>query len=767
MIPFRWSARSVRIAKIVLGLSLLATVLFFLPAFPEELTDWRRLENLELQDRQGRPLRWVRPDGGELHWRRRHEVSPWLVEALLVSEDRRFSLHPGIDPVAVARAAWQNWKSGRVTQGGSTLTQQLVRLLGSDSQSRGWKTKLREAYWALRLERKFSKEAILEGYLNRVPFGLQAYGCEAAARCYFNKPADQLSLAESAFLAVLPRAPEGFLPYQDSDEVVVFQRRLLAEMESLGKITAEERLRAEKEPLQLAPLDSTFEAGHFCDYVLSQSDVPQRGTLRTTLDLALQQEIEGILKVHLKRLRSKKVGQAAVVVLEAESGQVLAMAGSGDYHTGQFNACLAGRQPGSTLKPFTYALALERGHTAASLLPDLNLYPAQTREGYIPQNYDRRFHGPVRIREALACSYNVPVVRLLEQLGVATLLERLRNLGFRRLNERPEHYGLGLTLGAGEVSLLELTNAYRCLARRGSFSLPTYQLELEPPATRTVIPPGVSAILTHILSDAQARAAAFGLDNPLRFDFDCAVKTGTSKGYRDNWAVGFTPIYVVGCWVGNFDGTSMRGVSGIDGAGPIFHDIVEHLVQRDGGSPEFGLPPEVESRAICSLSGMSPGVQCPHRVSELFLKSSRSLSTCNFHRSIGGNAYTVYPPLYRNWALAQGIPQPPPEQASTRDITSIAYPDDGSHFRLDAHLRGQHQALHLKVVCPVGTRRVDWQIGNTLLRAEQAPFDQWWPLQLGSYQVQATAWTSHGAVASQPIHIHVHPGPQRGSSSSK
>ncbi|MBT9582605.1 penicillin-binding protein 1C [bacterium] len=747
-----------RWAKGLAGLSLTGAALFFAPPWPAELSDLKRSFNLRLLDRRGKLLRVVASaDSGVQHRLSLDQISSVLIQATLASEDQRFYAHPGIDPISIGRAANRNWQAGRVVEGGSTLTQQLVRMLRPPSD-RGWKVKMGESYWALRLERRYSKREILEAYLNLAPYGLQTCGVEAAAQLYFNKPASQLSLAESTFLAVLPRAPESFLPYQNADEIVVYQKGLLGRMVALGMISVQEQRRALAEPLRLRPLDSTWESGHFCDYLLTRLPPQSRGDIQTTLDLSLQHDVEGILAVHLKRLYSRGVSNGAVVVLDVASGEILAMVGSTDYQKGQFNACLSGRQAGSTLKPFTYALALERDYTAASILPDLNLYPSQLLKSFIPRNYDERFHGPVRLREALACSYNVPVVRVLERVGVESLLQRLRALGFGRLTQSAQFYGLGLTLGGGEVSLLELARAYRCLARHGRYGPERAWSEQPSAREKTVLDPPVAALITDILKDPQARAPAFGLHGPLNLAFECAAKTGTSKGYRDNWTVGYTPLYVVACWVGNFDGSSMRnGVSGVTGAAPVFHDVMSALVQRDGGSPAFTRPPGLRQWKVCEASGQRPGPNCPHPIQEWFLERKPQPETCSMHERFTLNGkeqvFCRYPPLYRAWALAQGIPQPPARASPTSTEVSIAFPDNGAVFRLDQNLRADYQRLHLRVTVPDWCTKVEWQVGETKLTSNQKPFDQWWPLQSGGYLVQAVAMGPGRQQSSPSIHI--------------
>ncbi|MBS2034201.1 penicillin-binding protein 1C [bacterium] len=739
-------------AKGLLGLTVLAAALFFAPSLPTDLQQLHRSYNLRLLDRQGRLLREVASSqAAEQNWRNLDQISPWLIQATLAAEDHRFYAHPGVDPLAVARAMRANFKAGRVLEGGSTLSQQVVRLLRPPVR-RGWGEKLAEAYWALRLERSRSKREILECYLNLAPYGLQTYGIEAAAQLYFDKPASQLSLAESTFLAVLPRAPESFAPYQDFDEIALFQKQLLAQMLQLKMISPEDEKRALAEPLKLRPLDSTWEAGHFCDYLLTRLPAQTTGEVRTTLDLELQHAVEGIVKVHLKRLRSRGVSNGAVVVMDVHSGEVLAMVGSIDYSGAQFNACLAGRQGGSSLKPFTFGLALERDYTASTILPDLNLYPKQLEKGFIPRNYDERFHGPVRLREALACSYNVPVVRVLERVGVERLLQRLRDLGFAGLTDSAQHYGLGLTLGAGEISVLELARAYRALARGGLYG-PERVWEGQPEGVeRRVFDSAVAALLTDILRDPQARAPAFGLSGPLNFPFQVAAKTGTSKGYRDNWTVGYTPLYVVACWVGNFDGSSMRnGVSGITGAAPIFHDVVSTLAQRDGGSPPFAAEPAgLRKLNVCAESGQLLGPDCPHPLQEWFLERRLPVGKCAFHERVGGRVFCHYPPLYRSWALAQGIPQPPAQSSQKGSEVAVAFPDSGAVFRMDQVLRGDYQKLHLKATVPDWCEWVEWKVGEDKIKGSSRPFDAWWVLRRGGFSITAVAHGAGGRVEASP-----------------
>ena len=542
----------------------------------------------EFVDRHGRTLRELR-DGREQFSRpvAEGEISAVLMVATFAAEDQRFWSHNGVDWRATLRAAWQLVRNGRVVSGGSTITQQLVKL--AEPRPRTFATKLIEAAQALRLEREWNKPRILAAYLNRLDYGNLRGGCDAAARHYFGKAPADLSAAEAAFLAGLPQAPSRLNPRARFAGAKRRQEWILGRMHTLGWLTTEDFHRALAEPVQLAPAWREFAAPHFVDMVLDRAALAPRHPqhVMTTLDLGLNRFVEQTLRTQLARLREQQVGNGAAVVLDNRTGAVLALIGSEDYFApaaGQVNGAWSPRSAGSTLKPFTYALAFERGATHASIVADVPCeFPTATGV-FRPVNYDHHCHGPVRHRLALANSLNIPAVKVLDELGGAAVLhERLRACGLTTLSRPAEFYGLGLTLGNAEVRLLELANAYACLARLGEWR--PYRLvesagDSKPSAQ--VISREAAWLVADVLSDNHARALAFGLETPLRFDFPVACKTGTSTDYRDNWAVGYTPEFTVAVWAGNFDGTPMRGVSGVTGAGPVLQEIFQHLRARFG-----------------------------------------------------------------------------------------------------------------------------------------------------------------------------------------
>ncbi len=418
--------------------------------------------SLRIVDRNGVTLREVLSDQeGRAYWLRWSEIPGWLVKATIAVDDSRFYIHPGLDPIAIVRALYQDMRALRVVSGGSTITEQVIHNIYH--LPRTIPGKILEAWYALRLERTISKDQILLQYLNRVPCGNGTYGVEAASRLYFDKPARQLSLAEAAFLAGLPNSPGSSNPYRAFSRAESRQSFILKQMLEKRMISRVDYERAINEPIRIATSQRQFRAPHFTQMVLHvilPEDRQRISVVRTTLDYGVQKTVMLLLRGQVASLKSHRVTNAAAVVIDNASGDIIALVGSVNFfdslRDGQVNGALSPRQPGSALKPFAYGPALESGMTAATILPDLPYSVAgtsTTSEGYSPENYDRKFHGPVRLRTALACSYNVPAVRVAERVGVRALLNLLRDAGLATLDKDASHYGLALTLGDGEVTL--------------------------------------------------------------------------------------------------------------------------------------------------------------------------------------------------------------------------------------------------------------------------------------------------------------------------
>jgi len=737
----------------VSGAALLALVSFYVP-LPRTRFDPKPVISLRLEDRNGVLLREVLSDeGGQCRWVGLSEISPALIKVTIASEDRSFPVHSGVNPFSIVRAIFQNLKSARVVSGASTITQQVVRNVYHFN--RDLPSKLLETWLAVRLEHTLSKPEILAQYLNRISYGNQARGIEAASRLYFDKPASDLSLAEAAFLAALPRSPSGLNPYRNFSALKKRQEQLLKEMNRLKLVGREETVRALAEHLGVQSEKEKFRAPHFCDFVLEGLSPAERQSLavvRTTLDQTLQEKVEILIQSHLGSLERKGVTNGAVVVLDNATGEILSMAGSRDFfdagHDGQVNGALALRQPGSTMKALTYALALEKGLTAATILEDIpTLFP--TYEGaFTPENYDQKYHGPIRLRSALASSYNVAAVSVLQALGPDLLFRRLKEMEFASLAKPPAYYGVGLTLGNGEVSLLELCRAYASLARGGVFlkgrAVREYRLKGDPAQhrpqasePRRIFSAEASYIITDILSDRDARIPTFGYRSPLNFPFPCAVKTGTSKDFRDNWAVGYTPRTTVGVWVGNFDGRPMADVSGVTGAGPIFRDIM--LCLEGGSKVDFERPADVVRIAICPLSGDLPSSSCPSTIEEIFVAGTEPREACRLSHKRGGAKVTA----------SAG------NSSAAKEDFWISGPRDGDVFKIDPVLRPDYQTLELQASFSerLNVRSVEWSVNGRLIGAAGPPFTRRWNLVPGSYTIKARALLGAASLESRPIKI--------------
>jgi penicillin-binding protein 1C len=742
------------IIRLVLLSSLVLLPLSLYLPFPRGRLKPAPVTSMTLVDRHNTLLREILSDeGGHCRWIGLQEVSPDLLRATVAAEDRAFYLHSGVNPLSIARASIQNIRRGQIVSGASPITQQVVRNIFR--HRRNIFTKMFEIWLALRLEHTISKEKILTQYLNRIYYGNQAYGIAAAAKLYFDKPPSDLSLAEAVFLAGLPRSPTALNPYRHFKEAKKRQERILFQMHKNGDIDQDRWRRAKEEPLQLIPGRKNFRAPHFCDFVLQQVPPSFRRSLsriQTTCDYTLQKKIERLVKVHIAALEEKNISNAAVLVLDNATGEILSMVGSEDFfderHDGQVNGALSLRQPGSALKPFTYSLALERGMTAAEILEDRDFYFPTPEGSYSPLNYDEKFHGAVRLRHALACSYNVPAVALCEKLGTDLLYQRLKQLGFASLDKSPVHYGVGLTLGNGEVTLLELSRAYATLARGGIYigekSIMTCSdtggkavIWKEGEKPRRVFSNQIAFIINDILSDKDARVPAFGYLSPLNLPFECAVKTGTSVDFRDNWTIGYTPRYTVGVWVGNFDATPMFNISGVSGCGPLFKDIMLLLENKN---PEFKFPgaQDVIKAKICPLSGKRATEHCPGAMEEIFIQGTEPQEYCRVHSADeSGRAYNL--------------------MAFREDEFKIAFPQDRDMFKMDPVLRPEFQKIKLKVAIPANMDidSVEWRINDRKIGDSSYPYDMYWDLKPGQYTIRAMALREKKTLKSASIEIRV------------
>jgi penicillin-binding protein 1C len=771
-----------RLRLVVVGLTAAAGalgVLVILTPAPGTLLARRPTVAVELVDRHGGLLR-IDPDptGVRFFPCLPDRTSPNLVAAVLAAEDRRFYGHPGVDPLALARAAWQDLRAGRVVSGGSTLTMQLARL--HDPRPRTLAGKLAQIALATRLELGLSKERILAEYLSRAPMGNRIVGFEAAARVYLGKPSRQLSPAEAALLAAVPRSPSRSNPWRDEERLRARRDALLWRLRATGDLDDAGLVAALAEPVVLAEEPYRFPAPHFLARALRESQAARSGGERvvTTLEPELQRRVERIARWHRDGLATQGVSQIAVVVLDVARGEWLAVEGSAgfwDLPGGQLDGSSIPRQPGSALKPFTYAAGFDRTFTPATVLPDLPHAYTWKSGTWVPRNYDDRFHGPLRARTALACSVNVPAALLLAEIGPDTLLATLRDAGLTTLARAPEYYGLGLTMGAGEVRLDELANAFAALLRGGEWrAAASWRAVTDgagrvlarpaPQASRQVISRESAAQVVDILADPEARAAAFGPWSVLRLPFPAAVKTGTSEGFRDNWCVGGTREVVVGVWCGSFDRAPMGNVSGVSGAGAVWRDVMvawaelAHLGATLTEEEALGpLPAGLERVAVCALSGLAPGQACPATARELLRQGDPDLPRCDWHVRGGDSRVAVHwPALYRAWAGDGGSAPGPAPTTATLDPTAraplaILTPASGDGFMLTPDLPRRFQTLELRCAARDQPPRVTWLVDGQPFATVSAPYSASWPLVGGVHRIAV----ADGDTASTPVIVSV------------
>ena len=741
----------------------------------------------QVLDRDGVVIREVRSSEGKLSSRvALAELSPFVVPALLAAEDARFYSHPGVDPLAMLRAFAQALAERRLVSGASTLTQQLARaVVVRPRTARG---KWRELAIALRIESSLSKAQILEEYLNRVEFGPNLRGIDAASRHYFDKPAAQLDLAEAAALVSIPRGPTLYDPARGTRAVLRRRDRVLERMIAQGSTSAALAHTAQAEPLRLTRGLMQGGSEHLVLGLVSGALAPElRGErvqrLHTTLDSGLQREVSELARRAGRYVADYGASSVSVVVVDNERGDVLAYVGSPDFYAadalGQNDGARALRQPGSALKPFVYAAAMARlGMTAATLLPDLELHLPTPEGVYSPRNYDGRFHGPVLLRDALANSLNVPAVYTASRVGPEQVLTLLHRAGFSSLDQSAEHYGAALALGDGEVKLSELAQAYSMLARGGSFlPLRFYEsaelasgarLSKAVSAATRVIEPGIAAVLTDVLADDLARAPEFGVGGPLAFPFAVAAKTGTSKGFRDNWTVGFTREVTVAVWAGNFDGTPMTGSTGVTGAGPLFHEVMLAAMRGRSRAPllDHGGLVSVE---VCELSGERAATSCPHHRREWFVPGHEPHASCEMHELVAidvqsglragpgcsgavAQVFERYPHEYENFARRALRPLAPREFSARcpGELAAVAepsapeliFPNAEATFVIDPGLREDQEIV---LEARSRSERLAFFVDERRLATLSAPFRLPWRLSPGSHRVRVA--TPDGVVS--------------------
>ncbi len=730
-----------RVGRIVVatsGVAIFALVawIYWLP-LPNELQK-SPAGTLTLIDSRGREIAEVAsPEARTQFPCTLEQMGTWLPRVTVALEDRRFYEHGGIDWRATGAACAHNLRSGRIISGGSTITQQLVKL-ATGRERRSWRNKLYEAVVAWRLERRWSKEKILTEYLNRSSYGNRRLGPEAAARAYFDKPARDLTLAEAIYLAGLPQAPTRMNPWRHADQAKRKYNRLLTRLVELGVITRDQQYLIAQPPAIALRVDPPRRAPHYVDAVVARN--PRlRGTVRTTLDLDLQTTVERLLRSHLSALNRYDITQAAVVVIDNATGAIRAMAGSENYAVSQINGAMRARSCGSTLKPFVYLDAIDRRVlTAASLLPDTPNAIRGEYTDYDPQNYNHRYLGPVRLREALGCSLNVPAVFTLSQVGARSAFYQLQKWGFDFPQGLAE-YGAGFVLGNAETRLVDLAGAYAGLARGGTAMRAKFLTAEHSPIIR-IASEEATAIITDILCDNSAREKSFGAHSPLAFEQRVAAKTGTSSGFRDAWTVGFDKEHTVAVWAGNFDGRPMRDTFAVRAATPLWAAVIQELLHRDH---PLGPPVENEKlarREICKATGLIPSRLSAGKMSELFLAGTEPRENSASYFSTDGTL--LLPNEYSQWCASRDNNI----GAHVRAEARITNPPPNARYELDPVLPPSQQMVEL--TADFGAD-VEWFVNGEKV-SPQCDGRFFWQLAPGEWNLRAA---SRGETAEEKISV--------------
>ncbi|HEX9022824.1 MAG TPA: transglycosylase domain-containing protein [Geobacteraceae bacterium] len=696
------------------------------------LPDAKDIRRVKVRDRRGVPLsvtyqnNWNYQDYLPLH-----EMPQLLQSAFVTAEDRRFFGHHGADWLGRSKALVQDISARRAVRGASTITEQVVRLLHPRPRT-VWSRWL-EGIEAWELERRYAKGAILECYLNQVPYSAQRRGVVQAARYYFDRDLDTLNSAEMLALAVLVRAPGRMDLHNGLTEIHRPLLQLAGQMKEDGIITEAERKSIAETELEVRKPALEVEASHFVRY-MQGLDIPPHllanGRLTTTLDASLQETVQKVLDRRQKELRKREVGNGAVLVVDHRSGEILAWVngenGTTEKDTRDIDAVLAPRQPGSAMKPFLYALALEKGWTPATTIDDSPLALPVGSGLHDFRNYSRQNYGPLRLRECLGNSLNVPAVKTIQFTGVHPFLQRMKELGCTSLCRPAEYYGEGLALGNGELTLLELVRAYTALAREGEF-IPLSVVVGDTRGDqrkRRVYSPETSSLIASILSDPEARRLEFGSGNLLRFPAQTAVKTGTSTDYRDAWAIGFNHHYTVGVWMGNLDRRPMQGITGSIGPALVLRSVFTELGRFEESRP-LCLSPRLVTMTICQESGELATAGCP-TMAEWFEPGKVPARKCHIH----GMPETM--------ALSPAGPNPTGKIA-------LVQPTAGLQLAMDPRIPRELQAFPLELAKKVNSTKVEWFMdGNILGTTENGASRFLWRLSRGDHTAWARVWPENG-----------------------
>jgi len=721
------------------------------------------------------------PDGALGYWPLPAALPDKLVRATLETEDRRFREHPGIAPSSIARAVWQNLSSGHVVSGASTIAMQVARL--QHPRARTLWAKAREAAEALLLVDRHGHDLVLRQYLTLAPYGERVHGAARASQLYFGKPVEDLSWLQATFLAALPQQPVKMSPWTKDGlaRAMARTRRILATLEARGVIDAETHRQALVSELGLVKRPERPEAAMHA--LLAAAPLARRTgaptIVRTSIDLELQRDAQRQVELTLRRLRGQGAGNAAALVVSPATGEVLAYVGSAGYFEAQDKGAIdylaARRSPGSALKPFLYALALQDGRLSlATPVPDVPTEFPTALGAWVPENMTHTFLGPMLAREALGNSRNLPALHVLQQVGVDRALEFFGRGGVRRISSDPGEYGLTLALGSLPVTARELAVLYSALANHGVPRPLTFLPVEAVTAAEPLLHPDAADAILHVLADPEARRPGFPPGGPLDFDTPVAIKTGTSQGHRDAWAVAVSHQLLVVGWVGNADWQKMNGVSGAMGAAPLVHQLFERV---NAPASVITSPQGWSAVEICPLSGRRPGPLCPHHRTEYFAKGTEPLEACPFHQAVPIDVRTGLrasaacdaryvsrrplldlPPEYGSWARAQHLDVAPPGESPLcpsgpppAPALAITEPRSRTRYLFDPSTPREFSTVRLSARVTPATEDITWLVDGRPVGQVGWPHELRVSLAPGPHEVRAAF--SHHAVLSAPVTV--------------
>lgn len=753
---------------------------------------------LKIYDRNNILLANLFPEYGGFYKEVKYSDLPQnLIEAVISAEDKNFFKHKGIDYKAILRAFISNLLNRKIVSGGSTITQQLSKSI--INRERNYINKFYEALDSIRLEKNLTKEEILTEYLNRIFFGNNCYGIGAAAELYFKKEVKDLNINESVILASIIKSGTKFNPYKYEERLHLRKIYVLGQMKNNNYIKEEEYNNSINENITIYTNreKNILKAPHFVMYIKDSLDKLKYSNItevKTTLDYKLQKEASLVISNASQSLHSFNVRNISCVILNAKTGEVLSMIGSMDYFDmetdGSVNGAIALRQPGSALKPFLYAYLFDKGESPASVIGDIKTYINSPGGDYIPENFDRKYRGPVTIRDALANSLNIPAVRWLSKYSLKDFQNILLKSGLRSIDKNPDYYGYSLVLGSAEVRLIDLASAYTIFPNSGIFINHYSAVSLKkengdifyfPKKSYThkrVISEESAYLINKILSDKNARMGSFRSYRGLVYPFSIAIKTGTSKGSRDAWAIGYTKDYIVGLWLGDFKGSEMINITGGNGAVPILYDLFS-MLNKSQKETRWDKPKDIIEREICLISGKLRGEFCKETRLEEFSIFNVPKEECDVHNlyikrnsdgSIDKKVFLNLPSEYNDWIKERQIEKPNSEwikaentyaynnlsqinnfnsinnQNKINERISIISPTDNSVYKIDSTLPLEYQNIFISSYIPKNIIEANLYCNEEIIANIEELKNGYviWNLKKGDYTFYIKAINSNG-----------------------